>query len=348
MFAKQKFSKNSKFKIDIYFFVVALLLTISFSFLFLDGSTTSKTSISIILVPKNEKIAAQAEQVTKNLVELSKKPSFKEKVLDKTFDEALREKWNKIFDIKKINDSTLIEIGVSHKDEAISKKIANKSTQSLLSTASQYYNIKSDLGLKITSTPTTETTIKNWQWLLFSALALGLSIAFVVQFISIWFESFLSRKFSTRQSRLFRMPALPTLKSEEKTKTPEEAQKKINRLILEEEEGSPDAPVLFEELKTVSDSGSNIKKHQAPINLPTAPTQSNDPINDSEIPPNLPIAPAADGFANKSGLIINPISKDIDGNFTQEETVDRDNYVAEPSEEEYRKRLNQLLSGKIK
>jgi len=81
MTLKQEKFRELYSKTPLYIFALALILAVAFFLLFLDIFKTYNTEISIIFIPQNEKTAEQADQIAENLTIIPTKLSFYERLL---------------------------------------------------------------------------------------------------------------------------------------------------------------------------------------------------------------------------------------------------------------------------
>ncbi len=176
-----------------YYFVVAAILSAVFFFMLLDYFKAYRSEVSILFIPRSEKAVAQASYISENLVRIPKKLSFYEKVLadnkeivdqftGKSPDER-KNLWNENLSVKREDGSTIFNISVSSKNRDDSLKLARQTAYSLFDTVSRYYDIKTDVDLRIIDGPAASPYAKGLHWVILISIALGLAVSFLLYFI---------------------------------------------------------------------------------------------------------------------------------------------------------------------
>ncbi|MCD6149212.1 hypothetical protein J7J13_00300 [bacterium] len=292
---------NQQQKLSAYFFILALILSAVFCFLFLENFKSYRSQITVLFIPKSEKIAIQSEQITQNLTELPRNLSFYEKLLNDNkniTDEFVghtkdkREKlWNKKLKINRQKNSGLIEIGISDNNRIRSEKIVRQTVFTLFNTASRYYNIKNEIDLRVIDGPITDVKIKNWPWLIFLSVLAGTFLSYLITSVFSKVENFSSKaKSGINLTKHYRQD--------------------------------------FSNWTTAMRRKDRIKKSNKPEKKPeSAPSAKK-----SQAPSNLPIA-------NEPDTILEKVKNN--------KSVNKIISAEEPSEEELKERLNQLLRGEL-
>lgn len=176
-----------------YFFALAVVFTATFGLLFLSNFRSYRSDISVLIIPKNESASFQADQIVENLVDITHRLSFYDRVLfdnpeiedpfaDFSKDER-KARWNETFTISRLPGSTTLNISVFNQDKDAANKVARQMALSLSEVASRFYNIQTELELRIIEGPISSTYIRAWQWLIFISILAGLSLAYLVLFI---------------------------------------------------------------------------------------------------------------------------------------------------------------------
>lgn len=291
------FRKQQKF--SAYFFILTLILSAVFCFLFLENFKSYKSQVTILLIPKSEKIAIHSEQIAQNLTEFPRNLSFYEKLLadNKNIKDELagcskdkrKKLWNKKLEINREKNSGIIKIGISNDNQVKSEKIARQTAFTLFNTASRYYNIKNEIDLRIIDEPITSLKMKSWPWLIFLSVLAGTFLSYLITSIFSKAEIFfLKARSGINLAKPYRQNFsswTDATQRKEKSDKPEKKSKPITAA----------------------------KKSQAPSNLP---------------------------IADDSGAALEDagINKDATEKIISSE---------EPSEEELKERLNQLLRGEL-
>jgi len=272
-----------------YFFVLAVILTVTFGLLFLNSFRSYKSDISVLIIPKSESASFQIDQIMENLTDITHRLSFYDRVL---FDnreikdpfsaldkDQRKEQWNESFSIQRLPNSTTLNISVFNKDKAEANKIARQTALSLSEVASRFYNIQTELEFRIIEGPISSSFIRSGQWLILGSITAGIISAFLILFL---FNMFFT-----------------------------EIKNGINKNIVKRDFFSLPSKELSESVKN-DFATVTMKKALAPKNLPIAEEKIEEP---AEIFPAL-----EENSAEEKG---------------------------EPTDEEYRERLNKLLRGEI-
>lgn len=319
--------KDSEKKISfLYFAMVAIIIFASSLMIFLERYKTYESSISIMLIPKSEKAASDSEHIIENLRILPTKLSFYEKMIRDGYgiedyffglsDDQKIKAWNKEIRVKREGKSSIVILNSEKNNPEESKMLSKAITSNLLNIAGFYYDIKKDIDLRIVEGPIVRSHFRNWiPWSVLS-LAVAISLSIVLNYIFNLFLSF----FSARKENLKKR--LSNLTLEKKLNIKREAEKLYSKMEKE---------------KTF------LKKEE------TEETKSNTLIKKSFAPDNL-------SFINEDYFRNNIIKSDIikkeereepkekKEDFSKKEEID---YDREPTQEELKKRLNQLLRGEL-
>jgi capsular polysaccharide biosynthesis protein len=276
-----------------YFFVLAVIFSVTFGLLFVGSFKNYKSDISVLIIPKNESASSQTDQIVENLMDITHRLSFYDRVL---FDnpeiqdpliglskDERKAGWNKSFLIERLPGSTTLNISVFNADKNEANKIARQMTLSLSEVASRFYNIQTELDFRIIEGPISSSYVRAWQWL----VALSILSGSVLAYLFLQLFNIFSNKVEKR--------AVQSFAKKDYFSLPAGGLKLFSR----------------ENKKTIVPQVS-VKKAVAPANLPIA----EDVIEEeTEILPTLE-APVLEN-------------------------------TGEPTDEEYRERLNKLLRGEI-
>ena len=293
---------NQQQKFNAYFFILALILSAVFCFLFLENFKSYKSQITVLFIPKSEKIAVQSEQIAQNLTEFPRNLSFYEKLLadNKNIEDEFagrskdkrKELWNKKLEINRQKNSGVIEIKIFDDNQIRSEKIARQTAFTLFNTASRYYNIKNEIDLRIVDGPITGVKIKNWPWLILLSILAGTFLSYLITSVFSKAENlFLKAGSGINLTKPYRQDFsnwTTAMRRKGRAKKGDKPEKK-------------------------QEPAAAVKKSQAPSNLPVA-----------EESKAAPKKIEADKIAAKKTIP-----------------------TEEPSEEELKERLNQLLRGEL-
>lgn len=278
------------------FAVLAVILSATFFLPFLGGLKQNRTSVSVMFIPKSESAALQMEYILANAERLPGMLSFYEKMIASGkgslkdsyagLDPDSRKKsWNQTLKTRRENRSSIITISVYARDKNISQLTAKQVADTLISSVSFYYNVKSELDMRIVEGPLTGAAAKNWPLAAVAGLFSGSLLAYILAITSQKFEGWIiSRK--TQNEKQF-ADFSPAFRTEEKS------------------------------------GGRVFEKGRYPLGAKTATA-----------PENLPV------FENSKDSAFAP--EEIQAGQGEEADIS-----AEPTDEEMKKRLNQLLKGEL-
>lgn len=324
MFEREK--KWIRQRINAYFLFIAVAFGVSAYLLLVDNSSEYWAKVNILVSPRNTKTAIHLDKVRENIFVITDKLNL--------FEETVS--------IEKNEADSLIEIQVSGKSEAKTADLTEVSARKLLDSISQYYDVKNDLRLEIVSREA-QAKIANKGWIFLESIFIGLILSFIVQLLLDLMEkmilSFIGRKkiynkqkvqakkeldnfFKINREKIQKLTASFPQKNGE--------QKKISeKKIIDKNTFAPKInPELFVERPA------SFKKASSPANLPIAQEDLNKIVQfeaQSEVHP----------FVEVPKEVVLPQEK--------KETISTDELrdaFREPTEEEFKKRLNQLLGNK--
>ncbi len=170
-------------------FLVTLVFVMLASFLFwLDSFRAYQSEIRVLVLAKSPTL--EADQVVENFTELSKTLSFYDRVLqgtdllDDEFEgyspDQRRALWNDMVSVERSDKSGVLIITARKERSEQAKLLSEETSKALLSVASFYYNVKTDIDLRIVEGPIVSTTITHpWRYAATSVMsALGVTGAF--------------------------------------------------------------------------------------------------------------------------------------------------------------------------
>ena len=217
---QEKFSQGG-IKLSSYYFVVAAIFSAVFFFMLLDYFKSYRSEVSILFIPQSEKAITEANFISENLIRLPKKLSFYEKILadnkeivdqfaGKSSDER-KNLWNRSLSVKRENGSTIFNISVTSKNRLQASKLAKQTAYSLFDTVSRYYNIKTDVDLRIIDGPVTSPYARSLFWVILLSVALGLAVSFLLYFIFYVWDNYLKilRVAPSRKKKIFEEQKAP-------------------------------------------------------------------------------------------------------------------------------------------
>lgn len=314
-----------------YFFVITIIISVVFFLLLLDSSKKYQSEISIIVIPKSEKAAADSEHIVENLKIFPTKLSFYEKLIrdnDNLRDNLLnfsdgqkRNIWNKDLEVRREEGSSIITIAIVKDDSEEARLISKAVTSNLLNIAGFYYDIKRDIDIRIVEGPIIRSFFSNWILIIISSIAIGIIISFLINFIFHLSFDYLEKK--RRETGIRLRDTINEKKSKikrEETRKPSEEKAVVYKKIEEKKD------IQYPISQTLS------KKASAPENLPF--------IDEEYFRSN--IIKTSESTAPKT-TTEKSLSEDTSKNKEKEEAE----LHREPTQEEFKKRLNQLLRGDL-
>ncbi|MDD5464311.1 MAG: hypothetical protein PHP62_04120 [Candidatus Moranbacteria bacterium] len=327
--------------------VVGIILSAVFFLLLVDLFKTYQSEISILISAKSQVAAKQQTQIVSNISELPKTLAFYDRMLKNNPDmrdvteglspQKRQDKWNEMLTVKQAGfDASVIKIAIttSHKDD--SEQLAIKTARTLFDSAAFYYNIKKDVDLRIVDGPITRVYISNWFWLLIFSIIAGFSISGLLQYLV-----FESKKFSIKKPEFLKMGSFFEFKKNPNIPVEEELEMLNNLYKNQQAEQSFDFEQKQEEgvenleYQKKFQAMKKITKQLEPDKYPNFPEMPVTHKVEASAPANLPIADDSFFIQNEA-----PVQE------IQHEEVIFD-ATKEPTPEELKKRLNELLKGKI-
>ena len=341
--------------------IVGLILSVTFFLLLVNSFKTYRSEISILVSAKSEVAAKQQSQIVSNIIELPKTLAFYDRMLKFNPDvrdvtvglstQQRKAKWNEMLSVERASfDSSVIKIGITTSRQSDADQLASKTVRTLFDTSALYYNIKKDVDLRIIDGPISRVQVSNWYWLLALGIILGFAVSGLLEYLI-----FGSQKLSISKPNFLKMnsffdfkktPELPleeeleslnNLYRSEQTKQPFVFEQKTEDTELPQEKAAliSDYAEKFQEIKKIT-------KKLEPGKYPNFPEMPIGHKREASAPDNLPIADSA--FLAQFETPQQPAEPEPLST-TEEETVTEG--PKEPTPEELKKRLNELLKGKI-
>lgn len=336
-----------------YFWLVFVVVTLAIYFVQVGSFVDYKSQISILVLPKNERIATNIELVKNNLEYLFK-DEYKKKGIESGEIKIVSKK-----------DNTIITFEISSNDQEKLRNADREVVQDFFDIASKYYSIKNDLEMSLVGDVVVESQPKSFGL----ALAVSAALGFLISFIVFWLTDILDGIFSklSRVDVSQRVLSVQDLEMKNKIldsevvkqdndETPsireeleiesikkdrEEGLNAIERLYSEYDQNhSFDLTQTQEsiegEILETEDKRFGAKEEVLEENEVEKKEASNDAslgTSKGAAPSNLPIS---------DNVVI--IGGDAEEN---KESTPQESKSAEPTNEEYKKRLNQLLKGEM-
>lgn len=356
------YMKNLKFNRTIFstqLIAVGIILSAVFFLLLIDSAKTYRSEISIMINAKSDVAAKQQLQIVSNIMEFPKTLSFYDRMLainpdmrDVTAGQSKqqrKETWNEMLTVERASfDASVIKVAITTSREADSVQLANKTVRTLFDTSAFYYNVKKDVDLRIIDGPITRVQVSNLLGLFLLSIFLGFAVSGLLQRLSASWRIFGSKKISLKKPDFSKLNSFFDFKKNP-TRPIEQELESLSNLYQDEQ---AEAPFVFEqeiqkeaaEKLNINEKFQEIKKitkKLEPGKYPNFPEMPATHTQSSSAPDNLPIADDS-YFAQ--------YSKPTE--IIQSETLPIKDEIAidtakEPTPEELKKRLNELLRGKI-
>jgi hypothetical protein len=349
---KNTYTEN---KLSLQAIVAGVVLSCTFFLILLDLNKSYVSTMTILVIPKSEIVSNNQRQVIANIQQLPTTLSFYEILLKNNSDirdfatgnskDAKKKNWNKIISVKLSDkNSSVIDISIKSKSQNDSELLVQKTTRTLFDTASKYYNIKNDVDFRIIEGSITKSDLSAIWWILPLGLLLGFSIAIVLQKLIISFEKRFIHKSDIFQN-------FPKKEKKEKYVAPQAEIKEeifsLDDLYKTEQMDTPFSFEQYQEAEFLFPTENEVSQHSLENSLPEEQILEIDKHIQKNMYPNFPempiVASAPDNLPVADEEMLKEILKqEPEKAPAKEEALDR-----EPTQEELKKRLNQLLKGKL-
>lgn len=366
---------NSKLKnwinrhINAYFVFVALAFTIGAYVFFMDNAATYIVKSDVLIVAKNEKTALNLDRIKENLVALAKKNDIVEDDVKVNLDKK----------------SSLVEFEVEQSTQTKASGKSDLATRSFIDYAGKYYDAKEDITLEVASKQVFKKEMGRF-FILALSLSIGLGLSLIIQSILDLVEKVIrgsvlnnSQTQSDRQIRSKDLENMLRINSEKIRKLsssmPMEDRARQVDVDVEVSRVAPQRETIYSNIN--KEAQPVFKKASSPMNLPVADGDLDffPENNEQEIPTGIPfidedavknleekvfgsISHANHShdviFAKENTLLESEIIEDMPTQealeqdfktFTQE-IIEPPKKFKEPTEEDFKKKLNQLLGNR--
>lgn len=346
--------KRFRNKINIYFLFVALIFTVSAYLLLLNSWGGYTSRIYILITPKNTKTAVYLSELKEGVVAIA----HKRKILD-TKTSLISNPENNLIEIKSQGET---------REQSIES--LNNSVKNFLNLFSQFYDIKNDLNLEIVSKETIRENNDKF-FILFLSVIIGAILSLFVQFVISLVENTLvfflkkrdiDRKESAQAEKYLgdflkiNREKIQKLSSSSPLIGKTEIGAKKNDFSLNHYGARFDKIKVEDQIKKdVPEEQPFVyfKKAASPSNLPIAEDDLNKIVQierDEEIKNEQEILNELGIYSENSLAGISTFKEDKKDELIQEkennDEMSNKDELEEPTEEEFKKRLNQLLGNK--
>ncbi|OGI15513.1 MAG: hypothetical protein A2878_00190 [Candidatus Moranbacteria bacterium RIFCSPHIGHO2_01_FULL_54_31] len=336
------------------FLVTLFFVTLASGLFWLDFFRSYQAEVTVLVVSKTGTVQSSGD-VAGNVAEIARTLSFYERVLadndliDDAFEgyapDARKKAWNDSVSVKRQDQSGTLVIQAHGETPEMAKRLAKQTAQSLFSVAGLYYNVKTDIDMRIIDGPIASYVLARPFLFGVTSLLSGLLVTALFFLLLNLVPGFMSRKSGklylsearTKAPSFFDAYAAPEKAYPEfslgETVPWIDPKKFIPAKSPKLSFKGFEAPVPAPEEIYVPYPGTHSIAHApAPANLPVA--DESQFLGDDEVP--LPAVPEFGIPAEEPKALFPP---------TQGEPAASEAYRGEPTAEEYKRRLNELLSG---
>jgi len=307
----------------------------------LNRSAVYQSETAVLILPKNEVVALNFDATVENFRQIMTSLAFNDRLSDGSEALALgvdlpnykrKEFWNSKIAVTRVGESGVLKIGNFDASSILALELNNDTVDSLITVAGNYYNIKTDLELRIIDGPTVKKIIAKNSLLVVGesmlwALGIYFFVFFLLPFVFIKKEvkerKLPGRDFS-REILLSQKP-MPAILPEEE-----------NYFATKNFFGSVKKTEEAREIKLNKETPASKNTFSLP-NFPSfgkkAPTPANLPVSEDEVP---------DIFRQKE--IVPEVKTEMAE--PTENAINTEYVPREATEEEVKARLNRLLGGK--
>lgn len=149
------------------FFVTLFFVLLAALLFWLDGFRTYQSEVRLMVIGKVPSVAT--DQVVENMSELSTNLSFYERLIEENptieddfvgYTKDQRKKlWNETVEVVRSDKSGVLSVTAKAETPEEAKRLAEATVKTLFSVASFYYNIKTDLDLRVVDESIVKTTV---------------------------------------------------------------------------------------------------------------------------------------------------------------------------------------------
>ena len=328
------------------FFVTLVFVTLAAGLFWLDSFRTYQADVTVLIIGKSQAVAVSP--VAESFVDLSHNLSFYERLLSEhdlidddfaglTKDER-KASWNAAVAVKHTSAGGTLTVTATKETPEKAKLLAEATTQTLFSAAGLYYDIKNDIDMRVVDGAIIKTTLKNPVRFFAASAASGLLVTSIFFWLLFILPTFFGKKRVVVNRVVVETEPIRDLAP--KVESPSIIGESVP--YIDPRKFIPTRPTTLTfsspaetasaEKKMPQATFENTAKAAAPANLPVAPAHR-----------DLPIMTMADlPFQFEERL-------DEKDEAVEEKTVKPvEEFVSkslEPTVEEYKRRLNELLAG---
>ena len=312
--------KRRSDKIRVINWATLFLLWAGLFFWFSQGLVAYRSQVYFLLLPQSTRATYQLNQISYNLSALINTSLFYQK----------KNGGAKSLSATVLPQSSIVKMEVVTADPKKNDQVREEAVRSFLRQAARYYDIEKDLEIRIINRTKAQKKTLYWPtFFLSSGLALGLWL--LIQWLSPFLLSGRERSLSFNLSKIYNEAEWKPLREKVRKKT-RETQSIVKKSKISSRKENIVKTEIVSGNKARTSSVKTIKKAGAPGNLPIAGEEKR-----GSVPGNLPIA--------TEGNYVETASQASHAEKNLSRKVEDKN--SEPTEEEYKQRLNQLLKGEM-
>lgn len=353
-----------------YFLIAALFASFASMLILADSFRVYESEVTAILIAKSERAATLSRSMVANAVLLADTTAYRNRffesmssksgAFDEMSDASRREAFPKMISVAAGEEGSVLFVRGIAEDPDDSKERARQASIVLFQSFGQYYNIKEDVEFRIIEGPVTSSVIGN------KAAFFGASLALGVLSTGILFLGLFS--LPTLIGRVRNEKSLPKPFLDAKVFEPE---RPLSSPYFEHEESKAEAPV-----SSIRELFPEEEKSMLPVTPIEARTSVPEDVAENSAPVEVSPVPQMKVPGKKAGAPLNlPAFSEAEAQFLEEfsfeEGVGQDEFLAEekeeqvpekggkgdalplqssvsgrePTEAEYKRRLNELMKG---
>lgn len=370
------------------FVVTFVFVTLAAGLFWLDFFRGYRAEVTALVISRPG-VSQSGADIAENLAGLTRTLSFYDRVLadndliDDAFDGYAPEKrkalWNETVSVQRSGESSVLVIRASGDETGTAQLLASQTARTLFSVAGLYYNVKTDIDVRIIDGPLTSYVLEKPFFFVVTSFATGLSVTVLFFLFLKAIPGFIGpasssqggpvlvnrQSGSTQQNggRKKEMILDEILKQSSVTSEKQSVSEKaypsfaIGETVpwIDPKKFIPTKPATlsFEATKQGKKKNVSTVTHApAPANLPIAPSEMNLPVMDettfpalSELQRGEPALFESHAFEASPEELNIALSQSQDESMVPLEVSAPALVKGEPTVEEYKRRLNKLLSG---
>lgn len=232
---------------SIIYWVIAVILVAIVLIMVTNVKHSFQSETRILFIPKNDSTARNIDQTLNNAKEIPLSLSFYNKMLElnpdiedgavNLPDDQRKNYWDSKISITNVDKSGIIKINVYDKSQWQAEVISKQVAASLLTVMNRYYDIKTELDMRIIDGPIIRSSANiNWTYLIIISAICGLAIVVVNIFLK---RDMTQPKFGNQENNPFSLK-FPSPSDHSEILMPEEPKQEFTNFEKKYEENVPD------------------------------------------------------------------------------------------------------------